>query len=85
LNDELTWQEPRKLHQIESLSSLLEAIQMGIANYLLKPLEWGKIDAALQRCVENVLKARVCESLVSCSKTIGLPLGGECLRGKVGR
>ncbi|NVN91226.1 MAG: response regulator [Desulfuromonadales bacterium] len=37
---------------------LLEAIEMGVNNYLLKPLEWNKVDATLQRCIERVLKTR---------------------------
>ena len=37
---------------------LLEAIEIGVKNYLLKPLEWDKVDATLQRCIESVRKAR---------------------------
>lgn len=37
---------------------LLGAIDLGISNYLLKPLEREKVDASLQHCVDIVRKAR---------------------------
>ena len=37
---------------------LLEAIDLGVSNYLVKPLEWEKVDATLERCIENVRKLR---------------------------
>lgn len=38
---------------------LLGAIELGISQYLLKPLEREKLDASLQHCVEIVRKARM--------------------------
>ena len=37
---------------------LLEAIELGISHYLLKPLDTAKMEASLQHCVELVRKAR---------------------------
>lgn len=37
---------------------LLEAIELGISHYLLKPLDTVKMEASLQHCVELVRKAR---------------------------
>jgi len=42
---------------------LLEAIQMGVTNYLLKPLEWSTVDDALQRCIEGVLRTRIARNV----------------------
>lgn len=38
---------------------LLGAIELGISQYLLKPLEREKLDASLQHCIEIVRKARM--------------------------
>jgi response regulator RpfG family c-di-GMP phosphodiesterase len=37
---------------------LLEAINLGINHYLLKPLEISQIDAALERCISNIRSKR---------------------------
>ena len=42
---------------------LLEAIEMGVSNYLIKPLKLDKLDAALRRCIENIRKARNARNL----------------------
>ena len=38
---------------------LLEAIELGISHYLLKPLDSSKLDASLQHCVKMVQKTRI--------------------------
>lgn len=37
---------------------LLEAIELGISHYLLKPLDSGKLEASLQNCVKMVQRAK---------------------------
>lgn len=58
---------------------LLEAIEIGITNYLLKPLEWDKVEAALRRCVESVRKERDARerenSMLELSQRINAPAG----------
>ncbi len=39
-------------------NDLLEAIELGISHYLLKPLDPGKMETSLQHCVELVRKSR---------------------------